>query len=137
MQQWNRSGLRGDKKMREELNEKFRDARFNLYAQKLSDLMRDGISDDPKTVNAFNLLVNVIVEGYRTSKTNFDNAEDSIKTMQKMTEGMEYMKDNILEHRQAIEEMNQTIRRLEKENDSLKDRINEKELNLFKKKLNK
>jgi cell division protein FtsL len=57
--------------------------------------------------------------------------------MQKMTEGMEYMKDNILEHRQAIEEMNQTIRRLEKENDSLKDRINEKELNLFKKKLNK
>jgi methyl-accepting chemotaxis protein len=123
--------------MREELNEKFRDARFNLYAQKLSDLMRDGISDDPKTVNAFNLLVNLIVEGYRTSKTNFDNAEDSIKTMQKMTEGMEYMKDNILEHRQAIEEMNQTIRRLEKENDSLKDRINEKELNLFKKKLNK
>ena len=99
--------------------------------------MRDGISDDPKTVNAFNLLVNLIVEGYRTSKTNFDNAEDSIKTMQKMTEGMEYMKDNILEHRQAIEEMNQTIRRLEKENDSLKDRINEKELNLFKKKLNK
>ena len=123
--------------MREELHEKFRDARFTLYAQKLSDLMRDGISDDPKTVNAFNLLVNLIVEGYRTSKTNFDNAEDSIKTMQKMTEGMEYMKDNILEHRQAIEEMNQTIRRLEKENDSLKDRINEKELNLFKKKLNK
>ena len=123
--------------MREELNEKFRDARFNLYARKISDLMKDGISDDPKTVNAFNLLVDLIVEGYRTSSTNFENAGDSIKTMQKMTEGMEYMKDNILEHRQAIEEMSETIRRLEKEIDSLKDRINEKEINLFKKQLNK
>lgn len=123
--------------MREELNEKFRDARFNLYARKISDLMKDGISDDPKTVKAFNLLVDLIVEGYRTSSTNFENAGDSIKTMQKMTEGMEYMKDNILEHRQAIEEMSETIRRLEKEIDSLKDRINEKEINLFKKQLNK
>ena len=123
--------------MREELNEKFRDARFNLYARKISDLMKDGISDDPKTVKAFNLLVDLIVEGYRTSSTNFGNAGDSIKTMQKMTEGMEYMKDNILEHRQAIEEMSETIRRLEKEIDSLKDRINEKEINLFKKQLNK
>ena len=123
--------------MREELNEKFRDARFNLYARKISDLMKDGISDDPKTVKAFNLLLDLIVEGYRTSSTNFENAGDSIKTMQKMTEGMEYMKDNILEHRQAIEEMSETIRRLEKEIDSLKDRINEKEINLFKKQLNK
>ena len=95
--------------MREEINEKFRDARFNLYARKLSDLMRDGISDDPKTVNAFNLLVDLIVEGHRVASASVDNSGEHIEVTGKIFEGMDIQSQSIRQTIQAIEEISKTI----------------------------